>query len=114
MAHRLGIKFEGDLYHLMARENRQEFIFLDNEDWRMFFATLEEALEMTGADENLSPIPFAQDDNRLKTLKLRLNNKEVGACERIERGTFIPQGKLSIPFSPLRGNGNGGNGVRLR
>jgi REP element-mobilizing transposase RayT len=48
MARSIRIEFEGALYHVMARGNRKEPIFLDEEDCRMFLKTLGEACSMTG------------------------------------------------------------------
>jgi REP element-mobilizing transposase RayT len=48
MARRIRIEFEGALYHIMARGNRQEAIFLDYEGRRMFLRSLGEACEVTG------------------------------------------------------------------
>ena len=42
------IEFEGAFYHVMARGNRREAIFLDDEDRRLFVQTLGEACAMTG------------------------------------------------------------------
>jgi REP element-mobilizing transposase RayT len=42
------IEFEGALYHVMSRGNRQEAIFVDDRDHRMFLDTLGEACSRTG------------------------------------------------------------------
>ena len=48
MARSIRIEFEGALYHVMARGNRRESIFLDDEDRRIFLRSLAEACGMTG------------------------------------------------------------------
>jgi putative transposase len=48
MARSIRIEFEGALYHIMARGNRREAIFLDDEDRRIFLHSLGEACGMTG------------------------------------------------------------------
>jgi REP element-mobilizing transposase RayT len=48
MARSIRIEFPGALYHVMARGNRRERIFLDDDDRRFFLKTLSEACEMTG------------------------------------------------------------------
>lgn len=42
------IEYEGAVYHLMSRGNRQEPVFLDDHDNRMFLNALEEACSRTG------------------------------------------------------------------
>jgi REP element-mobilizing transposase RayT len=42
------IEFEGAVYHVMSRGNRQEAIFLDDHDNRMFLDTLAEACGRAG------------------------------------------------------------------
>lgn len=48
MARSIRIEYEGAYYHVIARGNRQNEIFLDDDDRRSFLRTLEEACEMTG------------------------------------------------------------------
>jgi putative transposase len=48
MPRSLRIEFPGAFYHVMARGNRREAIFHDDDDRRFFLATLSEACEMTG------------------------------------------------------------------
>ncbi len=48
MARSIRIEFEGAFYHIMARGNRREAIFLDHEDRRLFLRSLGEACGMTG------------------------------------------------------------------
>jgi REP element-mobilizing transposase RayT len=48
MARGTRTQLEGSLYHVLARGNRKEAIFLDEEDRRMFLQTLGEACAMTG------------------------------------------------------------------
>lgn len=48
MARSIRIEFEGALYHIMARGNRREAIFLDNEDRCIFLSSLGEACGMWG------------------------------------------------------------------
>src|SRR5690606_34921782 len=48
MARSIRIEYEGAFYHVMARGNRRERIFLDDEDRRFFLGTLGEACAMTG------------------------------------------------------------------
>ena len=48
MARSIRIEFEGALYHVMARGNRRESIFLDDEDRRIFLRSLAEVCGMTG------------------------------------------------------------------
>jgi REP element-mobilizing transposase RayT len=45
---RIRIELEGALYHIMARGNRREAIFVNDEDRRMFLRSLGEACEMKG------------------------------------------------------------------
>ena len=42
------IEYEGAVYHVMSRGNRQEAIFLDDHDNRIFLDTLDEACRRTG------------------------------------------------------------------
>ena len=48
MARSIRIEYEGAFYHVMARGNRREDIFLDEEDRGGFLQTLGEACAMTG------------------------------------------------------------------
>jgi putative transposase len=48
MPRSIRIQFPSAHYHVMARGNRREAIFLDEEDRRFFLHTLSEACEMTG------------------------------------------------------------------
>ena len=48
MARSLRIEYPGAYYHVMARGNRREVIFHDNEDRLFFLNTLSEACAMTG------------------------------------------------------------------
>lgn len=48
MPRSLRLEFSGAYYHVMARGNRRETIFHDDDDRRFFLATLSEACAMTG------------------------------------------------------------------
>lgn len=48
MARSLRIQYPGAYYHVMARGNRREAIFHDDDDRRFFLHTLAQACEMTG------------------------------------------------------------------
>jgi REP-associated tyrosine transposase len=48
MARSIRIEVAGAFYHVMARGNRREAIFLDADDRRFFLKRLEEACAMTG------------------------------------------------------------------
>ena len=48
MARSIRIQYPGAFYHVMARGNRRESIFLDEDDRRYFLKTLGEACGMTG------------------------------------------------------------------
>lgn len=48
MARSIRIEYPGAFYHVMARGNRRENIFLDDDDRRFFLKTLAEACGMTG------------------------------------------------------------------
>jgi len=48
MARSIRIESPGAFYHLMARGNRREAIFLDDADRRWFLNTLGEACAQTG------------------------------------------------------------------
>jgi len=48
MARSIRLEYEGAYYHVMARGNRQEKIFLDDDDRRYFLKTLGDICEMTG------------------------------------------------------------------
>ena len=48
MPRSLRLEFPGAFYHVMARGNRREAIFHDDDDRRFFLATLSEACAMTG------------------------------------------------------------------
>ena len=48
MPRSLRIQFPGAYYHVMARGNRREDIFLDDDDRRFFLKALSQACEMTG------------------------------------------------------------------
>ena len=48
MARGVRIEYSGAFYHVMARGNRRERIFCDDDDRRFFCATLGEACERTG------------------------------------------------------------------
>ena len=47
MPRSLRLQFPGVFYHVMARGNRSEAIFHDDDDWRFFLATLSEVFGMT-------------------------------------------------------------------
>jgi putative transposase len=48
MARSIRIEFEGAFYHVMARGNRKEAIFFNDDDRRFFLTTLADARERTG------------------------------------------------------------------
>ena len=48
MPRKLRIEYEGAIYHVMNRGDRREPIFLDDEDRKMFLATLAAACQKTG------------------------------------------------------------------
>jgi REP element-mobilizing transposase RayT len=48
MARSIRIQYAGALYHVMARGNRRELIFRDDDDRRFFLKTVAEVCEMTG------------------------------------------------------------------
>ena len=48
MAHMRRIEYPGAFYHVMARGNRRETVFHDDEDRKFFLATLGEVCRMTG------------------------------------------------------------------
>lgn len=48
MARQLRIEYENAVYHVMARGNRREAIFMDDEDREVFLSTLGQACERTG------------------------------------------------------------------
>lgn len=48
MPRKARLEFEGAVYHVMDRGDRQEAIFLDDEDHRLFLKTLWQACERTG------------------------------------------------------------------
>ena len=48
MARQLRLEYAGAIYHVMSRGDRQEAIFLDDEDRRRFLKTLGEACEKAG------------------------------------------------------------------
>ena len=48
MSRSIRIEYAGALYHLMARGNRRENIFLCDDDRLFFLKTLEDACERTG------------------------------------------------------------------
>ena len=48
MARSIRIEYPGAYYHVMARGNRREAIFLDDDDRRFFLQTLSEACGRTG------------------------------------------------------------------
>ena len=48
MARSLRLEFSGAFYHVMARGNRRERIFLDDADCRFFLQILGEGCTMTG------------------------------------------------------------------
>lgn len=48
MARSIRIEFEGAFYHVMARGNRREAIFFNDDDRRFFLKTLADARERTG------------------------------------------------------------------
>ena len=47
MARSIRIEYEAAIYHVMARGNRREDIYLDDDDRRFFLGTLGEACGMT-------------------------------------------------------------------
>jgi len=47
MARKLRVEYEGAIYHVMNRGDRQEPIFLDTEDAEMFMETLDETCTKT-------------------------------------------------------------------
>src|SRR5581483_11406430 len=48
MARKLRVQYSGAIYHVMSRGNRQERIFLDDQDRQKFLQTLGEACQKTG------------------------------------------------------------------
>ncbi|HLB33684.1 MAG TPA: transposase [Chthoniobacterales bacterium] len=48
MARSIRIQYEGAFYHVMARGNQQQVIFVDDNDRRCFLSTLGDVCEMTG------------------------------------------------------------------
>jgi putative transposase len=48
MARQIRIEYPGAFYHVMARGNRREQIYRDEDDRRFFLKTLSEACGMTG------------------------------------------------------------------
>jgi len=48
MPRSLRLEFPGAFYHMMARGNRREAIFHDDDDRRFFLATLSEACAKNG------------------------------------------------------------------
>jgi REP element-mobilizing transposase RayT len=48
MARKLRVEFEGAVYHVMNRGDQRERIFVDDEDRRLFLATLGEACAKAG------------------------------------------------------------------
>ena len=48
MARSIRVEYAGAYYHVMARGNRREAIFMDDEDRRFFLKCLSEACEKTG------------------------------------------------------------------
>ena len=48
MARSIRIEYPGAFYHVMARGNRREAIFFDDDDRRFFLQTLSEACVRTG------------------------------------------------------------------
>ncbi|HEY5895665.1 MAG TPA: transposase [Chthoniobacterales bacterium] len=48
MARSIRIEYPGGFYHVMARGNRREAIFLDDEDHEFFLGALGEVCKMTG------------------------------------------------------------------
>ena len=48
MARSVRVEFQGAFYHVMARGNRPEPIFLDKEDGKQFVTALGEVCAMTG------------------------------------------------------------------
>jgi putative transposase len=48
MARQIWIEYEGAFYHVMARVNRREKIYRDEEDRAFFLKTLDEVCKMTG------------------------------------------------------------------
>ena len=48
MARNIRMEMAGGFYHVMARGNRREKIYADDDDRRFFLATLAEACGMTG------------------------------------------------------------------
>ena len=51
MARQLRLEYAGAIYHVMSRGDRQEAIFLDDEDRRRFLKTLGEACKRAGWGE---------------------------------------------------------------
>ena len=47
MARKLRVEFEGAIYHVRNRGDQRERIFVDDEDRRLFLATLGEACAKT-------------------------------------------------------------------
>ena len=52
MARSIRIQYSGAFYHVMARGNRRERIFRDDDDRRFFCLTLGNACEKTGYDDS--------------------------------------------------------------
>jgi putative transposase len=45
MARPLRIEYEGAAYHIISRENRAEYIFLENKDKEYFIETIKKAAD---------------------------------------------------------------------
>ena len=54
MARSVRVEFPGAFYHVMARGNRREPIFLDKEDGKQFVKALGEVCAMTGGTIGVS------------------------------------------------------------
>jgi len=59
MARSIRIEHAGALYHVMARGNRREPIYRDDDDRRFFLKTLAEACERTGWRVQTPSLPDA-------------------------------------------------------
>ncbi|MEI6077255.1 MAG: hypothetical protein WCS94_16870 [Verrucomicrobiota bacterium] len=59
MARKIRVEYEGAIYHVMNRVDRQELIFLDDKDRETFLATLDEACAKTASRTSKSSAALA-------------------------------------------------------
>jgi len=94
MPRSLRLEFPGAFYHVMARGNRREMIFHDEDDRRFFLATLAEACAMTGWRVHAWVLMGNHYHLFIETAKLQ-------KCSALDLFQVLPSGSAAQAWSVL-------------